>query len=215
MAATPLSVPESALINLLPEFLGYSYKSTGARYPFKIPAIPDSLVGEPRVNNCCTFVEALLVGAWKNVHGDDFEWNSRRHSQIMIMSSDLFGPVTAIVEAGMGEELPDKHALPPPWTIVQGWESIDPLKHGHTFLILDSHPPTQKILTLESNFALGMNGPGFRKVGDLDNFPNQHPGSNWYQGDAVWTWDKFHNSFHHMKLAKLNVEDIGWIASGA
>lgn len=215
MATTPKFVPESALIKLLPEFRGYSYAKTGARYPFKIPAIPDSLVGEPRVNNCCTFVEALLVRAWKDVHGDAFEWNSQRHKQIMIISDDLFGPVTAIIEAGMGEDLPDIHALPPPWTIVQGWESIDPPKHGHTFLVLDSHPPTEKILTLESNLSLGMNGPGYRKVGDLDDFPNQHPGSNWHQGAAVWTWNQFHNSFHHIKLARLNVEDIGWIASGA
>jgi hypothetical protein len=211
----PKFVPEAALIALLPAFSDYTYDLQEPRYPYKIPGISSSLVEPPKANNCCTFVEALLVKAWLDVHGDNFSWTSTNHQQMMIMlPGDLFSPVTAVIESGMGVEVPNINGLPAPWTVIQGWRSLNPPNGGHTFLILDVHPPTQRILTLESNKAFDMDGPGCRRHGDLDDFPNQHPGSNWHTNDKLWTWRKFLDFYRHMKLAKLNVEDVKWVASG-
>ncbi len=69
---TPNFVTESALIGLLPAFSDYTYDRHEPRYPYEIPGISSSLVEPPKANNCCTFVEALLVKAWLDVHGDDF-----------------------------------------------------------------------------------------------------------------------------------------------
>jgi hypothetical protein len=212
---TPKFVSESSLIELLPAFSGYTYDLQEPRYPYKIPGISSTLVEPPKANNCCTFVEALLVKAWVDVHGDDFSWTSTNHKQMMIMlPGDLFSPVTSVIENGMGAEIPDKTKLPDAWTIIQGWKSLNPPNGGHTFLILDAHSPTQRILTLESNKAFDMDGPGCRRHGDLDNFPNQHPGSNWHTNDKLWTWQRFLDFYPHMKLGRLNVEDISWVASG-
>ncbi len=212
---TPNFVTESALIGLLPAFSDYTYDRHEPRYPYEIPGISSSLVEPPKANNCCTFVEALLVKAWLDVHGNNFTWTSTNHKQMMIMTpGDLFSPVTSVIETGMGVEIPNKNELPAPWTVIQGWRSLDPPNGGHTFLILDVHPPTQRILTLESNKAFDMDGPGCRRHGDLDDFPNQHPGSEWHTNDKLWTWQKFLDFYRHMKLAKLNVEDVKWVASG-
>jgi rubredoxin len=64
----------------------------------------------------------------------------------------------------------DPDALPHGWTIVQGWRSADVSKGGHTFLIVDVHRETERVLILESNYAFGMNGPGFRELGDVEAF---------------------------------------------
>ncbi len=214
------AVPEAALIGLLNHFRGYEYSLGDARYPYPLSGVPGTPLEPPKTNNCCTFVEALLVRAWSDVHGSAFQWSAERHRQMMIVSTaDMFSPVTAIVEAGMGEAIADADALPEPWTIVQGWrrsgETDDAWGGGHTFLILDSHPDTRRVLSLESNKAYRMNGPGFRMHGDLDAFEDQHPGSRWWENEAVWTWEKFRHTYPHMKLAKLDVEDVKWVASSA
>ena len=92
---------------------------------------------------------------------------------MMILTEDLFGPITAIAEAGMGVELADPDAPPHPWTAIQGWTRGT--RSGHAFLILDYDAPTDRVLTLESNSAHGLDGVGFRKLGNLAAQPEQTP----------------------------------------
>jgi hypothetical protein len=130
--------------------------------------------------------------------------------------ADPFSPITAITESGMGAAVADPDALPEPWTAVQAWKrgpDDGGWGGGHTFLVLDTHPATRRILTLESNNFYGMDGPGFRAVGDLDDFSAQNPGPRWHEAGGVWTWENFRQVYPHMKLAKLAVTHAGWIAS--
>ncbi len=207
-----LTVPEEAIVRLLPAFYGYSYVLRNPRYPYPIPHVPNLPLEPPVANNCCTFVEALLVKAWLDTIASGFRWSQKRHGQMMIWSTDdYFSPVTAAVEARMAEKIDDPDAFPEPWTVVQGWRKR--WSGGHTFIVLDSHQPSRRILTLESNKAFGMNGPGYRAIGDLDQLP--HPGAEWFESPAVWTWAKFRETYPYMELARLAVDDVKWVAKGS
>ncbi len=207
-----LRVPEEAIVSLLPEFYGYTYVLHGPRYPYSIPYAPSLRLEPPAVNNCCTFVEGLLVKGWCNTITSGFRWSERRHGQMMITSvDDYFSPVTAAVEARMAEAIDDPDAFPEPWTLVQAWRKR--WSGGHTFIVLDSHLSSQRILTLESNEAFGMDGPGYREIGDLDTFP--HPGAEWFKSSAAWTWARFRETYPYMKLAKLAIDDVSWVAKGS
>ena len=215
--ATPLYVQESEIIKLLPSFKGYTYAKTSEgqqpRFPFALPGVGVQQ-GPPKQNDCCTFVTALAVKAWANVHGSAFVWNLDRHKQMMIQDpAKVYSPVTAVIEAGMAKAVSSTTEPPPPWTLVQGWRTLKPLK-GHTFLVVAVDPATSRVLTLESNYTYGMNGPGFRELGDLDSFTNLHPGKDWAKNPRVWTWKQFTSAYPHMQMAQLNVLNPTWAGSG-
>ena len=104
---TPLYVQESEIIKLLASFKGYTYASTSKgqqpRYPFALPGVSVQQ-GPPKQNDCCTFLEALAVKAWANVHGSAFVWNLDRHKKMMIQDpAQVYSPVTAVIEAAMAK----------------------------------------------------------------------------------------------------------------
>jgi hypothetical protein len=92
---------------------------------------------------------------------------------------------------------------------VQGWRTQ--WTGGHNFFIVDVHPDTGRILTLESNKAYEMDGPGFRMLGDIDNFTDFNPGKDWWKNTKLWTWDKFKETYAHRKMARLKVYDQRWV----
>ena len=205
----PLSLSEEALIGLLPQFNEFTYDPDEGRYPQSLPGIrvPQS---PPAHNNCCTFVEALLVGAWAQAHGERlFEWSAERHRQMMIMSTDdFFSPVTASVESGMAMLVDDPDLSPQPWTIVQGWR--EQWRRGHTFLIVDHDPQTDRVLTLESNSAYRLNGVGFRMLGNLRDQPDGRPPARWWERPELWTWARVCATYRFRQQAALKVTDRRW-----
>ncbi|MDM0053034.1 peptidoglycan-binding protein [Variovorax sp. J22R115] len=214
---TPLYVQETEIIKLLASFKGFTYgfasKGQAPRYPFDLPGIGVQLA-PPKQNDCSTFVEALLVKAWANVHGRAFVWNMDRHEKMMIQDPDhVYSPVTAVIEASMAKAVSSTTRPPPPWSLVQGWTTLKPLS-GHTFLVVAVDPVTSRVLTLESNFTYGMSGPGCRELGDLDSFTNLHPGKDWPKDPSLWTWLKFVSTYPYMQLAQLNVLNPTWAGSG-
>ncbi|MCP3104282.1 hypothetical protein LZ198_36005 [Myxococcus sp. K15C18031901] len=181
----PLAVSEERLFVLLGAFVDYRYDVSRAYYPWALQGVRVPLA-PPRLNNCCTFVEALLVKAFSEAHGAAFSWDMRRHRQMMIASkTDYFFPVTAAVESGMALLAPSVDVPPHPWTLIQGWRSQ--WGSGHTFLVVDFHPETDKVLVLESNFACGLDGVGYRGLGILLDVGLQSP-ADWWTGSEVWTW---------------------------
>lgn len=202
------AIPEMALLNLLPEFEDFTYDLDEAYYPYELPGlrVPKA---PPRSNNCCTFVEALIVKAWANV--PDFEWSSARHGQMMIYSADdYFSPVTAVVESKMGVAVQDPDTPPQPWTVIQGWRKQ--WRGGHTFIIVAHHQPTDRVLTLESNSAYKQNGVGFRMIGNIKEFDNKPPES-WWEREDLWTWQRIQSTYRYRQQASLKVKDPTW--SGA
>ena len=204
---TRLPVAESALTALLPTFSDYTYNLQSVKYPWPIPGVSLPLA-PPKLINCCTFVEALLVRAWANIHGAALAWNSRRHAQMMISSGDdLFSPVTAMIESEMATAVPPGQP-PTSWCVAQGWKSST---SGHTFIILARHAPTDRVLTLEANQAYSLNGVGYRNFGNLRNFPGCRPPARWWENAAAPLWrDIVARCAGGLRLAKLNVTDTSW-----
>jgi RHS repeat-associated protein len=208
LEAAPNSVKEFFLIDRIDDFKNFSYNRDDGWYPYELPGVSIQQA-PPRQNNCSTMVEGLAIKAWKDARGDGFTWNLAKHNRMMITSTDdYFSPVTETVASGLGIEI-DRDDLPPPWTLVQGWRTQ--WTGGHNFFIVDVHPDTGRILTLESNKAYEMDGPGFRMLGDIDNFTDFNPGKDWWKNTKLWTWDKFKETYAHRKMARLKVYDQRWV----
>jgi hypothetical protein len=203
------AIEESALIKRLSDFKNYSYDLNNAYYPYELPNINIKIAPpNPKTNNCCTFAEGLVVKAWEDSLSSDFVWSKDLHDKMMITASDHYSPVTAILDSHMGIEI-NSDKLPPPWTYVQGWKAQ--WSGGHTFLIVDVHTETRRILTLESNQSYKMDGPGFRQLGNIDDFTNCNPGLDWWKEEKLWDWDKFKQEYKYRKMARLKVYDLKWI----
>jgi hypothetical protein len=206
-AGDPFAIAESHLVDLLPHFHDFTYDLDDARYPFEVDGVHLPLA-PPRSNNCCTFVEGLLAKAWAQTDG--FEWNARRHGQMMIFSADdFFSPVTAAVESGMAVLAPDPDAAPHPWSVVQGWRHQ--WRGGHTFLILAHHKRTDRVLTLESNSAYALDGVGCRGLGNLRDLPHGRPPADWWKNENAWTWERICSTYRLRQVAYLKVLNPRWV----
>lgn len=176
--ATP-TVAEAGLVGLLHHFAGWTYTPSGqdSRYPYPIGVASLKIGTRPRTayDDCCTFVEALLVRGWTDAAVPGFGWDKAKHDRAMVSSMDQrFSPVEVLQDNGMADPL-DADAPPPPWTAVQVWrwgkdKGGKPVERGHTLIIVDRHAETGRLLTLEANMAMGLNGPGMRYVGGVDAF---------------------------------------------
>jgi hypothetical protein len=205
--ATRFPVSESALTSLLPAFTDYTYDFKSVYYPWALPGVSLPLA-PPKLINCCTFAEALLVKAWANTYGQAFQWNSKRHGQMMITSAnDLFSPVTAVIEAEMGTPVPANQP-PSAWCLLQGWRSST---SGHTFIVVAYHAATDRVLTLEANAAYSIKGVGYRNFGSLRDFLGGQPPSRWWENSAAPTWRGILSAYPQgLKMAKLNVYGLSW-----
>lgn len=152
-----------AMCLLLPAFQGWTYARGRPSYPWAIPGVPGLHVGSPRCSNCCTFVEALVVGAAARTR-PGFAWGLDRHSQMMVADmAHPFSPVDALIASGLAEDCDDE--TPAPWTVIQWWSSD--WKSGHTLLVVDYDSTTDRALILESTRTAIQDGVSWRGLGAL------------------------------------------------
>ena len=191
-------------------FAGWTYRFADPSFPEPVPVKITGVVAPTaqaqKVTNCCASVFAILNHALR-LEGRVVPWDLDLFQLAMLShgSFDPFGPVTAYVAAGIAVPLPPgtrplplglegpKQAMAP--MIVQGWrERADQVsdsptlrrlgyRKGHTFMVVDYDPATDRITTLEANDAFGLNGVGAR------------------QGE--WTWRKLLCTYPHMRQAAL------------
>lgn len=197
-------VEEAGLVGLLEAFRDFRYTPRGARYPYELDGISVKL-SPPRKNNCCTFVEALVIKAWLN-HDENFRWDGRGHADMMILGSDLFSPVNVLVERGIALPL-NELAPPAPWSVVQGWSSNN---NGHSFIIVDHHADSDRVLTLESNSAYGLDGVGFRRLGGLKDHPPAQAPAHWWGNPRAPTWRDICRWYPKRRLCALKVNNVRW-----
>jgi hypothetical protein len=121
--------------------------------------------------------------------------------------------VSGLIEPAVKVDLSDPDALPPPWSVVQGWRTSG---GGHNFFIVDVHPGSKRALVLESNTASsGLNGPGFRHIGHID---NERPGGiitpnrdNHWTLKLALTWKEIEENYvYGFRVARLRVYDLNW-----
>lgn len=197
-------ISEKALTDTLQRFRGYVYSLSSPRYTGPIPNVNVALE-PPKQDNCCTFVEDLVVHGFQ-AGGLVFGWDLHRHNQMMVADwNDLFSPPHGVAEAGLARAVVGPSTalpLPPPWTVCQGWGASS----GHTFIVLAVHAPTDKVLILESNSAYGFSGPGLRGLGDLDNYLSSGPPANWFEDPDVPTWAQIRAKYSTgIAMAQLKV----------
>lgn len=188
------AVPEARLVDLLHHFTGWFYAPLKdprdpakgrfvPQYPYDIGisvTLEKNHPARTTYDDCCSFVEALLVRGWLDGAVPGFSWNLFRHRRAMIADpAEPFSSVEVLEDAGIAVSV-DPDELPPPWTAVQVWRTVrlqDPVTKqpvavdlGHTLLVVDTHRETGRLLTLECNHAFGLNGPGMRCLGGVDAF---------------------------------------------
>lgn len=189
----------------LHRFKGVVYSGSESRYTGPIPGCSVKLM-PPKQDNCCTFMEDLIVHAFE-LAKFPFVWNMDRHSEMMISdSNNLWSPPSAVLTAGLAVPVTSMAALPPPYSLCQGWNITSGRSKGHTFLVVESHRPTRKVLILESNAGGGFSGPGYRGLGGLDQYLDSGVPSNWYEDPQVPTWEQMHEQYPTgIHLARLKV----------
>lgn len=187
-------ISESALTGYLQRFAGWTFSISKPAYTTEIPNVEGLRIAPPKQNSCCIFAEDYTVHGFE-AGGWDFAWDQHRHDQMMVADwNDLWSPPKALYESGIALSLrmPGEQVdLPEPWTVCQGWGP----NSGHTFTVVACHKKTGKVLILESNNAYGMNGPGFRGLGDLTPFLESGPPPSWWEIPAVPTWDQIRATY--------------------
>ena len=126
----------------------------------------------------------------------------------MIMDdNDFFSPVTACIDLEIADAVEDEDTPPSAWTVLQGWRRQ--WRGGHTLIIVDHHPETDRILTLESNSGYRLDGVGFRALGNLRDLDGQPP-EYWWEDGRSWTWERFRSTYRFRKQATLKVTAPVW-----
>ncbi len=194
----PNPIDESLLVQCLPAFRAYHY-GHAASYPWPVPGV-GTINAPGQYDDCCTFVESLCVRAFE-LGRPGFTWGHHRHDQMMVSDpKHPFSPVTAAIEAGIADEADAVG----PWTLVQAWRQK--WKGGHTFLVVDHDPATDRVLILESNKGFGLDGPGFRALGSLDKLDCRPP--DWWNRAESWTWEKVVQTYPYRRMARLQVTGL-------
>ena len=154
-------------------------------------------------NNCCTFTEAILVKAWLNRYSD-FSWSNAKHARFMIQldtitnGNDRMKCLNDLLDDNIGELFQkiesdgtkiNDELKPVPWLLVQGFTKEhnatgNSWALGHSFIIVDYDKKSDRVLILESNSSYGLDGPGFRKLGDIDFYK---PSYDWVE-ESVLTY---------------------------
>lgn len=198
-------IDENFLTDLLPHFYNFEYDLHQAKYPFELSGFKAPLA-PPNTNNCCTFVEALIVKAWENAI-PGFSWSMKNHEMMMIYSTeDYYSPVNCLVQANIAISVNDPDQAPHSWTLVQGWRRQ--WSGGHTFIIVDHEPVTDRVLTLESNPAYKLNGVGYRMIGKIRDV--HKPPKKWWENESLWTWQKIKSSYEYRKQCVLKIKNTTW-----
>lgn len=135
------------------------------------------------------------------------------------IAPDWYGSITVARARDMAwNNVLDGSYFPEPWTLVQAWRK-EPPGPGHSFIVLDSHKRSKRVLILESNVGL-LNGPGFRGIGHIDQeqvdtkiTPNKD--KPWHQKKVpIWSelfgtqsnkWKTDHTRMVQLKVCDLQI----------
>lgn len=204
-------VPESAVLERLRSFQRFRWVKNNAQYPYRLRGVDGLPLSPPKTNNCVTFVEALVIGAWQDTHRT-FSWSKAQHDQMMIKdaAADPFSSITVMLDAGIAVDDVDPEK-PPPWTVMQGWKAG--YAEGHILIIVARHESTDRVLTLESTRARPLNGVGFRGFHNLKDVDDGPP-FRWWDSTKAPKWSRICALFPARRLARLKIVPGSWCVTG-
>ncbi len=249
MQAADHMVKEDDLIALLPDWEGYVYSIPwNANFPSNYYLGEDNEAVRgfhiTEVDNleiaCNSFSQAMVTEAWFRRY-PLLHWRLANYIDYMNIGAgfDPFGSMTETLNGDgtitMATQVDISENRPPPdWSLIQGWRSWSEANHsgtGHSFIIVDHHPGTGRVLTIEANHDFLLNGVGFRCVGNVEDqkhadFIIPNVDRLWIEKDTV-TWqetkdlydalgDSAHNPNNQenpIGIVRLKVYDCHW--SGA
>lgn len=202
-----MALREADVLDVAEAFRGARYSLTDPRFPHKLRGVSGLRAPPPLQTNCCALVESLVIGA------ADCEWTQAQHRLMMIDGPPVgsFSPVDTLVRAGLAVPGTSPDAVPPPWSVVQGWRADGPDADllpdgGHTFLVVRSNGPL--VLILEANLSFGLDGVGFRGgprfEGDLD-LGAYMRGDGWAARSNVWSWARVRRLYPELRWCALQM----------
>jgi hypothetical protein len=181
-----------------------------ACYPYQLGdliTLPQPKKDDFKSNNCCTFTEALLIKSFQDKFGKEkIKWDQKKHNfwnivsespnsndsqkEITVNKNERIDAIYSVEELGIGniegkveDGQPPKNWDPVPWTLVQGFKNKlnGDWGEGHSFIIMDLHKESKRVLILESNSTDAetggkpklKDGPQFRQCGHIDKYEKQ------------------------------------------
>ncbi len=181
--------------------------------PGQVPSAPRGVslgsqyVGERYIN--CSLLTAWVCSEWFARSFTRGQWGQwQRYAGVE--ASTRFG--VGVAEAwGIGAV----HSGPP----VDGVYLVDYTRAdgtGHSILVIDYDPATDCVLTLEANSVLGLNGAGWRGLGNLK---SNTPSAGWFEEGWAPKWSSI--AVHatnggHVAICRLRVDYKGvrsWLAA--
>ena len=192
---------------LFPEMMPQKYRLHDAQCPSNPPGMSLRNIGDDWTN-CVQFTSWLLAYAFEGVEFVGNQW------KLWMVGGDLQGkpPVVpnwgprVILEWGCGTTSPGEGAY-----LIQYFTESG----GHSMIVVAHDPETDKILTLESNSAYGLDGCGWGDIGPLRDIPN--PGPRWMD-KVTQTWESRLGqkvAVHRVRLS-IDPESITtWLAEGS
>lgn len=185
------------------QFVPYLEAIAPARYNLTEPQIPQQppgvnflsrILGTDRTN-CSTFT-AYLLGCGFGVEMSKDDWLRWQIAKGLDANYEGYGPGVC-VDLGLGE-----WASGLPRDGVYLMQTFTKWPAGHSWLVLDYDPSTDKALTLEANSKGGIDGVGFWDAGS---FRNVDQLGSWTEQVSM-TWTKRMSWYSDSFMCKLNID---------
>lgn len=184
----------SRVVELLPNFYKQRYQLSGAQCPSNPPGMSLRNIGD-ETTNCVQFTAWLVSNVFAGVKFSSQQWKKWMVSGDYTGSPPIvpnWGPRVAL-EWGVATQSPTNG----PWLIQYFTKS-----GGHSLIVVKHDPETDKILTLESTDAYGVDGAGWAQIGNLKDHLN--PGKNWTE-KVTQTWTGRISSKVAVHCVSLNI----------
>jgi len=199
-----LPIDFQVVADLFPQMFPQQYRLSDAQCPSNPPGMSLRNIGD-EWTNCVQFTSWLLAYAFEGVSFTSEQW------KLWMVSTGDSGSVPVvpnwgprvILQWGVGTTAPGEGAY-----LLQYFTSSG----GHSLIVLDYDPATDKILTLE---AVGsINGAGWGQIGPLRDVLN--PGPNWVDRvTQTWTGRIESKVGVHMVRLAIDPQSIkSWLAKG-
>jgi len=198
-----LPINFQVVAELMTQLVPQTYVLSGAQCPSNPPGMTLKNIGH-ETTNCCTMTGWLLGWAFEGVSFTSNQW------KLWMVATTDSGNVPTVPNWGPRVTLEWGVATTAPGNgpcLIQYFTETG----GHSLIVVDYDAETDKILTLESNSAFGLDGCGWGQIGNLRDVFN--PGPNW-KDKVSQTWQSRFGSKIAVHVTRLHITGVSdWLSS--